>query len=102
MDEAFDLCAEFARALEEDMGAEDVRVCEFVGVSEREVDVGLSGEVEDGVDVVGAKGGGDRGGRGDVAVDECEVGEVGETAGVVEGSAVVEFVEGDDVVVRVG
>lgn len=88
-------------AVQEHVGAVHVRGCEFVAVAEAQVDVGLRGEVEDGVDGVGPEDGLHAGRRRDVAVDEGEVGPGGETARVVEGSAVVKFVEGDDVVVRV-
>lgn len=71
VDEAFD--ADLLGALEQYMGAIDVGVSETVRVAETQVDVGLRGEVEDGVDVVPLQAVDDFAGVGDVAVVEVEI-----------------------------
>ncbi|KFY44487.1 hypothetical protein V494_01461, partial [Pseudogymnoascus sp. VKM F-4513 (FW-928)] len=96
VDEALD--ADLLGRLEQDVGAVDVGVGETVRVSERQVNVGLGGEVEDGVNVVALKAVHHLGGVGDVALVEGEVPLVIEGAGVVERSTVVELVKGDNVV----
>lgn len=91
--------AMFPRALQQHMRAIYICVRELVRVAEAEVDVRLRSEVEYRVDFVLAEHALDVGGRGDVAVFECEVWLVVEGARVVERCAVVELVVGDDVVV---
>ena len=101
VDEALD--AALLRALEHHVGTIDVGVGEAVRVTETQVDVRLGGEVEDGVNLVSLHAVDDLERVGDVSMVESEVVLVVERAGVVEGGAVVELVEGDDVVgVRVG
>lgn len=96
VDEALD--ADLLGGLEQHVGAVDVGVGEPVRVTEAQVDVRLRGEVEDGVDVVALEAVHHLGGVGDVALVEGEVPLVIEGAGVVERCAVVELVEGDNVV----
>lgn len=81
------------------MGAVDVGTGELVAVAEAQVDVGLRGEVEDGVNAVFLEHRlhGERGC--DVAVDKGKVGAGGEAARIVERGTIVELVEGDDVIV---
>lgn len=88
-------------ALEEDVRAYDVRVRKVERVAEREVDVRLSCKVEYRVDRVGAKGGEDGGGVGDVAVVERKVGSAADGREVVQRAAVVELVEDYEVVVGI-
>ena len=90
------------RALQQHMRAVYVCVRETVGVAEGQVYVGLGGEVEDAVDGVEGHTGEDVGGVGDVAVVEGEVWVRGEDGGVIQGGAVGDVVEGDDVVGGVG
>lgn len=97
VDEALDVDA--LGTLQQHVGTVDVGVCESVRVTEAQIDVGLSGEVEDGVDLVPLQALDDFGGVGNVAVDESEVGLFVQYTGVVERRAVVQLVEGDDVVV---
>jgi hypothetical protein len=98
-----DEAADGARAgavagLEEDVCADVVVLGELEGVAEGVVDVGLRGEVHDGVDALAEEEVEDEVGGGDVAADEAEIGG-GEGGGeVVEAGAVVELVEGDDAV----
>lgn len=75
-----------------------VRVRELVRIAEAQVDVRLRGEVEDCVDLVLAEHTLHVCWRCDVPVLECEIILVVENPRVVEGRAVVELVEGDDVV----
>lgn len=96
VDEALD--ADLLGGLEQHVGAVDVGVGEAVRVTEAQVDVRLRGEVEDGVDVVALEAVHHLGGVGDVALVEGEVALVIEGARVVERRAVVELVEGDNVV----
>lgn len=96
VDEALD--ADLLGGLEKDVGPVDVGVGEAVRVAKAQVDVGLGGEVEDGIDVVTLEAVHDLGGVGDVALVEGEVPLVIESAGVVERGTVVKLVEGDDVV----
>lgn len=56
MDEALEGAAVFG-AVEQHVGAVDVRGGELVAVAETEIDVGLRGEVEDGVNGVGPEDG---------------------------------------------
>lgn len=101
MDESLD--TDLLRALEEDVGAVYVGVREPVRVSEAEVHMRLCGEVEYRVDVMPLQAVDDLGRVGDVSVVEAKVPLVVQGAGVVERGAVVQLVEGDDVVsVRVG
>ena len=101
MDKPPDLSRDLA-SLEEDVGAVDVVLGELEGVAEGVVDVGLGGEVHDGVDVLGDEEVVDEVGAGDVALDELEVrGGFGRVE-VLEVGAVVELVEDHDFVVRVG
>jgi len=60
--------------------------------------VGLRSEVENGINLVALEAVHDFGGVCDVAMVECEIALVVEGAGVVQRSAVVELVEGDDIV----
>lgn len=80
----------------------DVVLGELEAVAEGVVDVSLSGEVHDGVDAFGDEEVVDEVGAGDVALDELEVGGVLGGVEVLEVGAVVELVEDDDLVVRVG
>ena len=59
-----------ARRLQQHEGAEDVGEDELAGRLDRAVDVGLGGEVDDGV--AACDGFGDDAGIGDVALDELE------------------------------
>lgn len=96
VDEAVD--ADALGALEEDVGAVDVGVGEAVRVTEAQVDVGLGGEVENGVNVVALQAVEHLVGIGDVALDKGKVLAFVEGTGVVERRAVIELVEGDNVV----
>jgi hypothetical protein len=96
VDEALD--ANLLGRLEQDVRAVDIGVGEAVGVAEAQVDVGLGGKVEDGVNVMALEAVHHLGGVGDVALVEGEVPLVIEGAGVVERGTVVELVEGDNVV----
>ena len=84
------------------MRAVDVVLGELEAVAEGVVDVGLSGEVHDGVDVLGDEKVADEVVAGDVALDELEVGGGFGRVKVFEVGAVVELVEDHDFVVRVG
>lgn len=86
-----------AAGLEEDVGAEDVVLGELEGV----VDVGLRGEVHDGVDALAVEEVEDEVGGGHVGADEAEVGGRESRGQVVEAGAVVELVQGEDAVPRV-
>lgn len=79
----------------------DVGVCELVRIAEAQVDVGLRGKVEDGVDPVLAEHSFDVRGRCDVALLEGEVGTAVQDARIIQSRAVVELVERDDMIVRV-
>lgn len=76
----------------------NVGVGECVGVAETQVNVGLSSEMEDGVNVVSLQTVHDLGGVCDITMVEGEVSFVVKGSSVVQGGAVVEFVEGYDVV----
>lgn len=80
-----------------------VYVCvgELIRIAKAKVDMRLGCEVKDGVDFVLAKNTLHVCGSGDVPLFESEVGTVVKYTCVVEGCAVVELVEGDDVVVGV-
>ena len=84
--------------LEENMSSVHVGVGESVGVTEGQINVGLGSEVEDGVNVVTLQAVHNLRWVGDITVVEGEVSLVVQRTGVVEGSAVVELIEGDDVV----
>ena len=73
-------------------------MCESVGVSETKVDMGLSGKVEDCVNVVSLQAVHDFRGVGDVAMVEGKVALVVESSSIVQRRTVVELVEGDDIV----
>jgi hypothetical protein len=81
--------------------AENVIVGESVGISEAQVNVGLSSKVEDGVNLVAFKAVHDFRGIGDIAMVEAEVPLVIECSRVVQRGAVVELVERYDIV-RIG
>ena len=100
VDEAPD--ARLDRALDHDVRAVHVRLGELERVAEAQVDVGLRREVEDRVDLVRGEAAHHVLDLGHVAVVEGEVGLGVEDARVVQGRAIVELVEGDDVVGRVG
>mmetsp|Transcript_5222 Transcript_5222/g.10722 ORF Transcript_5222/g.10722 Transcript_5222/m.10722 type:complete len:334 (-) Transcript_5222:444-1445(-) len=72
VDEAADSPVALGR-LEHDVGAEDVALGEIEGISEGVVDVGLGGEVHDGVDVFLVEDVGDEVRAGDVAFNKFEV-----------------------------
>lgn len=80
------------------MRAVYVGVGELVGVPEAQVDVRLRGEMDYGVDVVGAETAPHVGRRGDVALDEGKVRGRVEDARVVERRAVVQLVKRVDAV----
>lgn len=89
--------------LEENVSSVNVGVSESVGVSEGQVNVGLGGKMENGVNVVTLQAVHHLGWVGDITMVKGEVSLIVQGAGVVEGRTVVELVEGDDVVgVRVG
>jgi hypothetical protein len=81
-----------------------VHVCvrEFVRVTEAEVDVRLRREVEDGIDLVLAQHALYVGRGCNVAILKGKISSAVEDSCVVEGCAVVELVEGHDIVVGVG
>lgn len=96
VDELLD--AHLLGTLEENVRAVHVGVGELVGVSEAQVDVGLGGKVEDGIDVMPLEAVHDLGGVGDVAMVEGEIPLVVEHPGIVQRRTVVELVEGHDIV----
>jgi hypothetical protein len=75
-----------------------VRICELVRIAEAEIDVGLSGEVEDGVNLVLAQHTLYVRGRCNVPMLKGKVLAVVEDASVIQGRAIVELVEGYDIV----
>ena len=76
-------------ALEEDLGTDDVRESERGRVLEACVDVGLSREVDDGVDVVSAEAGGDVFCGGDVSLVEREVLPAIQHLGIVQSGSII-------------
>lgn len=86
-------------AVEQAEGADDVGLEKGLGGIDGTVDVGLGGEIRDGVDLVLGEELGHEGGVADIAVGEdvarvgCEVGQIGGIAGVSEGVEVDEFRE---------
>ena len=84
--------------LQQNVGTIDIGVGEGIRVTETQIDVGLCGEVEDSIDLVSLEAVHDLGGVGDVAMVEGEVALVVQDPGVVQGRAVIELVEGDNVV----
>ncbi|GER53955.1 peptidase T [Striga asiatica] len=87
VDEAADLAGDLA-GLEKHVGPVDVVFGELEAVAERVVDMGLSGEVHDGIDAFGDEEIVDEVGTSDIALDKLEV------------RAVIELVEDHDFVVR--
>ena len=85
-------------ALEEDLRAYDVGGGKGCGVFEARVDVGLGGEVDDGVDIVAVEAACDVVCGGDVASVEREILAAVEHFGVVQCGAIIELVKGDEVV----
>lgn len=73
-------------------------MCEGVRVTEAQIDVRLGGEVEDGINVMASQAVHDLGWIRDIAMVEGEVALVIERPSIVQRGAVVELVEGDDVV----
>lgn len=96
VDETLD--SDLLGGLEENVGSVNVGVGESVRVTEGQINVGLGSEVEDGVNVVTLQAVHNLRWVGDITVVEGEVSLVVQRTGVVEGSAVVELIEGDDVV----
>jgi hypothetical protein len=88
-------------ALQQDVRADDIVHGEFVRVAKAQVDVGVGGEVEDGVDVVFLQTFDHVGGDGHISVEEVEVSQLLrlQQARIVERAAIVEFVKGYNVVV---
>lgn len=84
--------------LEQNMGTVDIGIGELIRVSEGQVDVGLSCEMENCIDLVLLDAANDVFRVGDVSVVELEVGEGVEHPCVVEGGTIVKFIKGDDVV----
>ena len=84
------------------MGPVDIVLGELKAVTEGVINMGLSCEVHDGVDVLGDEKVVDEVGAGDVALDELEVGGGFGRVEVLEVGAVVELVEDHDLVVGVG
>lgn len=80
------------------MGSVYICIRKLIAIPETQVDVRLRREMEDCVDAVFAQCGLHVGRGGDVAVDEGEIGGGAEGAGVVQGGAVFELVEGNYVV----
>lgn len=85
-------------ALEEELCAYDVGGGEGCWVLEARVDVGLGGEVDYGVDIVAAEAVCDVVCGGDVAPVEREIPTAVEHFGVIQCGAIIELVEGDEVV----
>lgn len=96
VDETLD--SDLLGGLEENVGSVNVGVGESVRVAKGQVNVGLGSEVEDGVNVVTLQAVHDLGWVGDITMVEGEVSLIVQGARVVEGSAVVKLIEGDDVV----
>lgn len=83
------------------MSSVDIGVGESVRVTKTQIHVGLRGKMENGINVVSLEAVHDLGGICNVAIVEGEIPLVVQDTGVVQGSAVIELIEGDDVV-RVG
>lgn len=83
------------RALQHDVSAPHIRSRELEGVAERQVDVRLRRKVDYRIDFISLQGGCDVCRFRDVALHKGEIREVIEGGGVIEGSAVLEFVEGN-------
>lgn len=97
------LDSDLLRALQENVCAVDVCVCEGIRVTKTQINMRLCSEVENGIDVVALEAVHNFGGVCDVAMVEREVSLVVEDSGIVERGTVVELVEGDDIVcIRVG
>jgi len=73
-------------------------MCECVRVTKAQINVRLCGKVENCVNIVSLQAVHDLGRVCDIAMVECEISFVIEDSRVVQGSAVVELVEGNDVV----
>jgi hypothetical protein len=86
------LQTELPRHLQQRVRAVDAGLDEGVGVHDGAVDVGLGGEVDDGVDVVGAHGGGDVVAVTDVAAHELITRVVLDGQKVVEVAGIGQFV----------
>jgi hypothetical protein len=84
--------------LKQDVCTKYIIVSESVGISEAQVDMGLSSKVENGVNFVAFKAVHDFRRICDIAMIEAEVPLVIECSCVVQRGAVVELVEGDDIV----
>src|SRR5450432_3664497 len=80
------------------MCAKDVVIGECVRVAKAQVNVGLSGKVEDGINLVAFKTIHDFGGVCNIAMVEAKVPLVIERPGIVERSAVVQLVERDNII----
>jgi hypothetical protein len=87
-------------ALQQDVCADHIVHCEFVRVAKAQIHVGVRSEVEDGVDVVLLQTPDHVDSHGHIAVEEVEVSQLLrlQQARIVERAAIVEFVEGNDVV----
>ena len=101
VDKTLDLAAGDLASLEEDVGAVDVVLGEFEGVAEGVVNVGLSGEVHDGVDALGDEEVVHEIGGRDVALDELEIRGGFRGHQILQIGAVVQLVQHHDLVVRV-
>ena len=96
MDETLD--SNLLGGLEKNVGSVNVGVSESVRVTEGQINVGLGSEMEDGVNVVTLQAVHNLRWVGDIAVVKGEVSLIVQRTSVVERSAVVELIEGDDVV----
>ena len=85
--------------LEHNVCAADVGFCERERVAKAEIDVGLSSKMEDGINTVLSQAAKNGFFVCHVAENELEVGARVETFGVLESCAVVDLVEGEDVVI---
>ena len=85
--------------LEHNVCATDIGFCEREGITEAEIDVGLSSKMEDGINMVLSQAAKDSFFVRHVAENELKVGVRVETFGVLECCAVVDFVEREDVVI---
>lgn len=101
VDELLD--ADLLCALQQNVSSVDVRMCEGVGVSEAQINVRLCSKVEDSINLMSLQTVHDLGGVRDIAMVECEVALVVQDSSVVQGRAVVELIEGHDIVcIRIG
>jgi hypothetical protein len=96
VDELFD--PDLLGTFQDNVCSVDIGMGELIGISEAQINVRLSSKVEDSINVVSLQAIHNLGGIGDISMVESKVPLIVKGSSIVQRCAVIEFIEGDDVI----